>query len=230
MGKISQLPILDRPREKALKNGVESLSDYELLALILQSGCKNKSVLEVSMELIIKFNGLYNLFNSSIYELSKCEGIGKVKSLNIIVINELFKRFSQKMMVVNDNIKLSSGLDVYNYSKLKYYDITQEKVVVYYLNIKNIIIFEQVLSIGNDSMSIFNNKLICKTSIEKYAKKVIIIHNHPSGNSSPSIDDISSFYSLKNALKVINVKLVDHVIIGSNEFYSIIDESKYKVD
>ena len=99
MGKISQLPILDRPREKALKNGVESLSDYELLALILQSGCKNKSVLEVSMELIIKFNGLYNLFNSSIYELSKCEGIGKVKSLNIIVINELFKRFSLLRLV-----------------------------------------------------------------------------------------------------------------------------------
>ena len=227
MGKISQLPVLDRPREKAYKYGVSSLSDYELLAIIISSGCKDKSALEISMDLILSFNGINNLFNTSFDKLIKCEGISKVKALTILVIKELFVRFSQSRLLTDDNIKLSSANDVYNYSILKYYDLNAEKVVVYYLNNKNIIIFEQVLSIGDETSSIVNNKLICKTAIEKYAKKVILSHNHPSGNSSPSLDDIASFISLKKALEIINVKLLDHVILGKNEYYSILDERKF---
>ena len=91
---------------------------------------------------------------------------------------------------------MSSGYDVYNYASLKYNNYLQEKLVVFFLNIKNVIIHEQVISIGNDSCSINNNKLICKIALEKYAKKVIVCHNHPSGNAFPSLDDISSCISL----------------------------------
>ena len=127
MGKISQLPVLDRPREKAYKYGVSSLSDYELLAIIISSGCKDKSALEISMDLILSFNGINNLFNTSFDKLIKCEGISKVKALTILVIKELFVRFSQSRLLTDDNIKLSSANDVYNYSILKYYDLNAEK-------------------------------------------------------------------------------------------------------
>ena len=230
MAIIKQLPLQERPREKAIKNGVESLSDYELLAIILQSGCKDKSALQLAMELIISFKGLYNVFNTSIYELNKINGINNVKAIQLKAIKELFVRFSMNNIIVNESIKLSSGYDVYNYANLKYNNKFQEKLVVFYLNIKNIIIFEQVISIGDDSHSINNNKLICKNALEKYAKKVIVCHNHPSGNASPSLDDINSYFSLKSALSLIQVKLLDHIIIGNNQFYSLIDERMFKVN
>ena len=230
MAIIKQLPLQERPREKAIKNGVETLSDYELLAIILQSGCKDKSALQLAMELIISFKGLYNVFNTSIYELNKISGINNVKAIQLKAIKELFVRFSMNNIIVNESIKLSSGYDVYNYAFLKYNSIFQEKLVVFYLNIKNIIIYEQVISIGDDSHSINNNKLICKNALEKYAKKVIVCHNHPSGNASPSLDDIASCLSLKSALSLIQVKLIDHIIIGNNQFYSLIDERMFKVD
>lgn len=230
MAIIKQLPLQERPREKAIKNGVESLSDYELLAIILQSGCKDKSALQLAMELIISFKGLYNVFNTSIYELNKINGINNVKAIQLKAIKELFVRFSMNNIIVNESIKLSSGYDVYNYANLKYNNKFQEKLVVFYLNIKNIIIFEQVISIGDDSHSINNNKLICKNALEKYAKKVIVCHNHPSGNASPSLDDINSYFSLKSALSLIQVKLIDHIIIGNNQFYSLIDERMFKVN
>lgn len=230
MAIIKQLPLQERPREKAIKNGIETLSDYELLAIILQSGCKDKSALQLAMELIISFKGLYNVFNTSIYELNKISGINNVKAIQLKAIKELFVRFSMNNIIVNESIKLSSGYDVYNYAFLKYNSIFQEKLVVFYLNIKNIIIYEQIISIGDDSHSINNNKLICKNALEKYAKKVIVCHNHPSGNASPSLDDIASCLSLKSALSLIQVKLIDHIIIGNNQFYSLIDERMFKVD
>lgn len=230
MAIIKKLPLQDRPREKAIKNGIESLSDYELLAIILQSGCKDKSALQLAMELIICFKGLYNVFNTSIYELNKISGINNVKAIQIKTIKELFVRFTQTNINSTELVKLSSGYDVYNYASLKYNNYLQEKLVVFFLNIKNVIIHEQVISIGNDSCSINNNKLICKIALEKYAKKVIVCHNHPSGNAFPSLDDISSCISLKSALNLIQVKLVDNIILGNNQFYSLIDESLFKVN
>ena len=112
---------------------------------------------------------------------------------------------------------------------LKFASLINEQLCVLYLNNQNIIIYEEVISIGNDVSTINNNKKICKTCIEKYAKKIIVTHNHPSGNSSPSLDDINAYFSLSNALKYIEVKLLDHVIIGNKEYYSLKDESKFKV-
>lgn len=230
MSPIKNLPIQERPREKALKNGVESLSDAELLAIIISSGCKNKSAIQLAMEMIIKHEGLYNVFNSSLYELIKFSGIDKIKAIKLLTIKELFVRFLQSSSSINQNIKISSGLDIYNYYHLKFLNSLQEKIIVFYLNNQNIVIYEQVLSIGDDTSSIISFKLICKMALEKYAKKVILCHNHPSGKAFPSIEDISTFYELKKALSLIQVKLLDHVILGNNEFYSIVDKQLFKVN
>ena len=116
MGKIKDLPMSDRPREKALAEGVDKLSDSELLAIILGSGCKNKSALELSMEMICMFKGLANIFQSNTYELNKCNGISNVKALRILAISELFVRIHKsKETIAFEKIKISSSLDVYNY-------------------------------------------------------------------------------------------------------------------
>ena len=230
MSKLKSLPVSDRPQEKAIKYGVSCLSDCELLALLLRSGYKDMSVLELSLKMICEFKGLANVINSSYYQLTKCKGISKVKALQLNVIKEIIVRINSKREdVAFKDIKLSNALDVYNYLHLKIESLFQERLIVLYLNNKNIVLFEEVISIGDETSTILNNKLICKNAIEKYAKKVIIAHNHPSGNSSPSLSDMQSFFQLKSALSLIQVKLLDHIIFGKNEYYSIFDERKYKV-
>ena len=203
----------NRPREKAYLNGIDSLSDSELLAIIIQSGTKNKSAIDISNELISTYNGIENIFKLTSYELCKHGGINKVKAIQIEAIKEIFIRINKKKQHIKQELKLTCGLDVYNYLSLNFEKALQEKLIVFYLNSKNIVIYEQILSVGNDSMAVTNNKLICKTAIEKYAKKVIVCHNHLSGNSSPSIEDITSNMALKSALHYIQVKLLDNLII-----------------
>ena len=165
MGKIELIPKYNRPREKAYLNGVDSLSDSELLAILIQSGTKNKSALDISNELISAYNGIENIFKLTSYELCKHDGISKVKAIQIEAIKEIFIRINKKSQHINQQLKLSSGLDVYNYLSLNYEKALQEKLIVLYLNSKNIVIYEQILSVGNDSMAVTNNKLICKTKL-----------------------------------------------------------------
>ncbi len=230
MGTIKDLPIQERPREKAIKYGIDVLSDSELLAILLRSGTKKKTALETAMELICSFNGISNVFKASFYELNQIKGISQVKSLQILAIHELFVRILKNNEFNHqEEIVLTCPYDLYQYLRLKFESSLQEKLIVVYLNVKNVILFEEILTIGNDTMSVTNNKLICKHAIEKYAKKVVICHNHPSGDASPSLEDIATFYSLYSALKYIQVKLLDHIIFGKNEYYSIFNEKKYQV-
>lgn len=231
MGKIKDLPKTQRPREKALQYGINVLSDYELLALIIQSGVKNKSVMELCFELISTFHGFNNVFLATYEQLIKCDGINKVKALKLLAIQEIIIRINKNnQTIINNKFKITCGNDVYNYFYLKVENLLVENLIVLYLNIKNCIIYEEIVSIGDDSKSIGNAKLICKHAIEKMAKKVIICHNHPSGNSSPSLDDIAFYFNLKKALEYVSIKLLDHIIIGKNEFYSIKDEKKYIIE
>ncbi len=231
MGTIKDLPIYDRPREKALSYGIGVLSDAELLTIIIQCGTKNNSAIEIATSLITTANGLNNVFNLSFYELCKEKGINKNKAILILAVGELFKRFLRNNFInEKQNIELSSPLDVYNYLHFKMENLKQENQVVLYLNVKNKILYEETISIGNDTLAVNNNKLICKNAIEKYAKKILLCHNHPSGNSSPSLDDIASFFSLKSALEYLQIKLLDHIIIGQNEYYSLAREQKFQIN
>lgn len=230
MGTIKDLPLLDRPREKALSYGITSLSDCELLALLIQSGTKNQSAIEIATKLISDANGLNNVFQLSFYNLCQEKGINKIKAIQILAVSELFKRITKNNFLnEKQNIELSSPYDVYKYLHLQMENLLQETLVVLYLNVKNKLLFEEVVSIGDDTMTVNNNKIICRNAIEKYAKKILVCHNHPTGNSSPSLTDMTSFLSLKSALKYIQVTLLDHIIIGKNEFYSLAQEKKYEL-
>ena len=229
MGRIADIPINNRPREKAYRLGIKTLTDEELLAVIIQSGTKNYSALDIAHNLLDTFLSVSNILSTSDYQLSKCKGISKVKSIQLMAIKELFVRAYNDKLSVN-KLVFNSIVDVYNYAKLKVIDSYQEKILVLYLNIKNVLIYEQILSLGDEDSVILDRKLICKIAIEKYARKVIIIHNHPSNNVEPSLEDITSFHMLKEALNLIDIKLIDSIILSTNSFYSIHNKLEYKVD
>lgn len=227
MGKIKDIPINNRPREKAIRIGVENLSDAELLAIIIQSGTKDYSAIEIANLLLTNYKSLDNVLEASMYSLSKIKGISKVKSLLILSIKELFKRYNNAL-ICKTSLSLNSLYEVYDYVYLKF-DKLIEKIIVLYLNNKNVLLYEQVVSIGDETSSILNNKLILKTSVEKYAKKVILIHNHPSGIPKPSSEDLKAYNNLFKILKLINVTLLDSIIIGKSSFFSILNNLEYKV-
>lgn len=231
MGTIKDLPIDERPREKALQFGIDKLSDNELLALLIGKGTKNKSALEIAMELILVHQGIEGVFKASIYELVKEEGINKVKALEIKAMYEVLLRLNKKRDIAkNEGMYINSTMDVFNYLYKLFDNKKNEQIIVLYLNIKNKVLHEEIISIGDDSHSINNNKLICKNAIELYAKKVIVAHNHPSGNATPSFDDVKTFLDLKKALSYVNVKLIDQVIIGKKECYSHASDKKINVN
>lgn len=229
MGKIKDIPINNRPREKAYRLGVKSLTDEELLALIIQSGTKNYSALDIAHYLLDTYHSISNVFKATDYQLKQCVGISKVKSIQLLAIKELFVRVNNDKLSQNQ-LLFNSIVDVYNYAKLKILDSYQEKILVLYLNIKNVLIFEQFISLGNECSVILDKKLICKTAIEKYARKVILIHNHPSNELKASIEDITSFNMLKESLNLIECKLLDSIIITNNGFFSINNNLEYKVN
>lgn len=229
MSKIKDIPINNRPREKAYRLGIKSLSDAELLAIIIQSGTKEVSALDIANNLLDRFSSITNIISSTDYQLSQCEGISKVKSLQLMAIKELIIRANNDKLS-NQKIIFNSIVEVYNYVNYKILDKYQEKIMVLYLNIKNVLIYDQLLSLGNENSAILDKKLICKTVIEKYARKVIVIHNHPSDSLNPSEDDIASYYFLKESLELIDCKLIDSIIITKNGFYSINNGVEYKVN
>lgn len=225
---IKDIPKLIRPREKAYRLGVENLSDIELLAIIIQSGTKNKSALQIAEDLLNKYTSIYNILECPFDRLMKQEGISKVKAIQIKTIKELFNRFLNVKMLTN-NISFNNSIDVYKYVFFKINNSFQERVIVLFLSSKNKLIYEEVSSIGDEQSAIINNKLICKIAIEKYAKKVIICHNHPSLKCEPSIEDISSYINLKEALILFNIELLDSLIISINQFFSIKNEKLYNI-
>lgn len=225
---IKDIPKYIRPREKGYRIGVENLSDTELLAILIQSGTKEKSAIQIAEDLLNDYKSIYGVLNLSFEQLLTIRGISKVKAIQLKTVKELFVRYCNDNFLTNEII-FNNTIDVFNFVKFKINNAFQERVLVLYMNMKNKLLFEQVISIGNDSSSLLNNKLICKMAIEKYAKKIIICHNHPSDKTDPSIDDINSYFNLKDSLKLFDIKLLDSLIICNNKFYSISNEKEYIV-
>ena len=225
---IKDIPKYIRPREKGYRIGVENLSDTELLAILIQSGTKEKSAIQIAEDLLNDYKSIYGVLNLSFEQLLTIRGISKVKAIQLKTVKELFVRYCNDNFFTNEII-FNNTIDVFNFVKFKINNVFQERVIVLYMNMKNKLLFEQIISIGDDNASLLNNKLICKMAIEKYAKKIIICHNHPSDKTDPSIDDINSYFNLKDSLKLFDIKLLDSLIICNNKFYSINNEKEYIV-
>lgn len=222
---LKEMTEMEKPREKLLRLGPNALADYELLAIILRTGTKNKSVINLAIDILNQLNSINDLNNITIEELLKFEGIGRTKAIEILSIIE----FSKRITTYQKNKKfIKSTLDSYNYLKGKLSHLEQEHFVAIFLSPINEIITDKTISIGTTTSTIANHKDVIKWALKYSAHAIIIAHNHPTGNVIPSKQDIDFTMNLQEACKIVDILLIDHLIIGKNNYFSFKDKSIFK--
>jgi DNA repair protein RadC len=220
--KIKDWALEDRPREKLLYKGISSLSDAELLAILLGSGSNDKSAVDLAREILsIASNNLHRLGKLDIHDLVRLKGIGTAKAINIMAALELGRR--RKSAEIIEAAKIRSSNDVYTIFNPLLGDLTHEEFWLLYLNRSNKILSRHKLSQGGISGTITDVRLIIKKALELLASSIIICHNHPSGNLDPSEADNRITQKIKEAAACFDINLLDHVIVTDNGYYSYAD-------
>ncbi|MBS3090161.1 DNA repair protein RadC [Candidatus Pacearchaeota archaeon] len=214
--KIKEMNEDSRPRERLVKFGVENLSDAELLALILEKGTKQENVIEMSNRLINK-HGLNKLSDCSLKELQEIKGIGFAKACQILALFEINKR---NVLSEKPRTFISSAKSVFDLMNEKLKDEKQEHFIAILLNNRNYFIKEQLLTKGVLDASIIDPREVFKPAIKNSASRIILVHNHPSGNPEPSKEDLEVTKKLFEAGELLGIKVLDHVIIGRDKYWS----------
>ncbi len=222
---IKDWAVEDRPREKLLKKGVQSLSDAEIIALLIGSGTRNESAVELSKKVLKSANNNLNeLGKLDIPELIKMKGIGEAKAITILAALELGRR--RKISDVLTKRKITQSKDVYELFQPIIGDLPHEEFWILLLNRSNRIIEKIKISQGGISGTVIDVKIILKQAVEKLASSVILCHNHPSGNKNPSNSDDSITNKLKEGSQLLDIQVLDHIIIADIEYFSYADEGK----
>lgn len=216
---IRDYPYEDRPRERLKTEGAQSLSNHELLAILLRTGTKKESVLQLANRLLKHFEGLRLLKDATIEEITSIKGIGSVKAIQILAALELGRRISR--LTYEDRYVIRSPEDGANYVMEEMRFLTQEHFVCLYLNTKNQVIHKQTIFIGSLNASIVHPREVFKEAFRRSAASIICFHNHPSGDPSPSKEDIEVTKRLAECGKIIGIELLDHLIIGEKKFVSL---------
>ncbi|MDD7305181.1 MAG: DNA repair protein RadC [Peptoniphilaceae bacterium] len=222
--RIHDYDLDDRPREKLIKNGAESLSDAELLAILLGIGNKKKNAVELAREVLDTFS-FEELSTISVEELSKIEGIKTAKSATIVAALNFGKRVNQKI-INKKHDRITCADDIYELMKNYFVDSTKEHFYSIMLNTKNDIIAIEHISTGDLNTSIVNPREVFTPAVKRSAKSVAFVHNHPSGSSLPSKEDLLITRRLVEAGLILDIKVLDHIIIGRNSYYSFKRENK----
>ena len=209
----------ERPRERFIRDGVESLSNEELLSIILKTGTKDTSVKDISNKLLEEIKSINDLQNFSINKLTKIKGIGKVKAITLLASLELGKRVYLETVEKN-KLKVKNASVVYEYYKDKLRNKKQEFFCVMFLDTKKVLIDEKVLFIGTLDSSTIHPREIFKEALKYSASAIICVHNHPSGDATPSYKDVEVTSRLKEIGALIGINVIDHIIIGNNSYYS----------
>lgn len=217
--KVSDVPKNERPQEKLLRYGAEVLTNHELLALILRHGTAEEGVLTMSMRILEEVKGLNGLLDTSPKELMKLKGIKEAKAAQILALCELFKRF--RTFKAGDETKISDPKQAASLVMGEICELTQEVLLVILLNTKNYVIGVKEVFKGSLNSSIVHPREIYKEAIKKSAASIIICHNHPSGDPTPSREDINITLRIKECGKIIGIDLLDHLIIGGRNFISL---------
>lgn len=223
MGQIKDIACYERPREKALKLGINNLSDIELFALIIQSGGKNNSVLNIAYNLLDKSNGLSGFLEYDYEKLLAIKGINKVTAIKLLAIKELMQRFEYLQVVSKAHI--TNSKDIYKMFRIKYFSKTNEEILILLLNHANQIIKEEVIASGSINEVSIDFRLIFCDVLKNNVHKFILIHNHPTGDSAPSNEDIYYTNEIKKKAKGLGLKLLDHIIIGKYNYFSFKDNA-----
>jgi DNA repair protein RadC len=221
---IKEWAIDDRPREKAMQKGLESLSDAELIAILIGNGTTNQSALDVAKSILnLCDNHLDILARKTIKELSKMvKGIGPVKAVSILAGLELGRRKS--ILLATEKKVFTKSRDFAALLSPILADKTVEEFYLVFLNSGNKLIHFEKLSTGGTSATIVDLKIVLKKCLDAQCSGLVIAHNHPSGNLNPSEKDIKITEKIKEGCKMIDVLLTDHIIITNNGYYSFADE------
>ena len=220
---VKELPLDDRPREKLLLRGAQSLSDAELVAILLRTGKKGKSVLEIARELINNEGNLAMLATKTVDSLQKISGIGKDKAATLAAAFELSRRIlSQPKWLANK--KITSPKDIAEIFIPILRDDNKEKFIVVCLNSTNKIIKHETISVGNLNSSIVHPREVFKVAIDNSSASIILIHNHPSGNPEPSNEDIRITKKIVETGKIMEIPVFDHLIIAGESYTSFVEK------
>jgi len=208
----------ERPRERLEQYGPSSLSNEELLAIILKTGTKDRSVKSLAIDLLNLIEDISNLKDLNINKLQSIKGIGKVKAIELVASIELGRRiFIRK---TNTKLKLNNPYDIYNYTKDVFIDKKQEYFYCLYLNSKNELIERRLLFMGTVNKSVVHPREVFKYAYLSSASGIICMHNHPSGDITPSRDDIMFTNALIETGRIQNIPILDHIIVGNDNYYS----------
>jgi DNA repair protein RadC len=216
---IKDIPTEDRPRERLLKYGAEVLSNSELLAILIRVGTKSESAIKIAQKIISTEEGLQFLSTSTLEELSGFKGIGTAKAAQIKAAIEIGKRL--KNFRTDHKIKINKPFDAVEMLMEDMRYLKKEHLKVLFLNTKNFVICVQDLSIGSLSSSVVHPREIFSEAIRKSCSSIIVSHNHPSGDPTPSQEDISITKRLHEVGKLVGIELLDHLIIGDGIYISL---------
>lgn len=215
---ISEWPETERPRERLLASGAKILTDSELLAIFLRTGVKGMNAVELARTLLERFGDLRALCNANIDEFCKTKGLGVATYVQIQAVLELSRRYFLAELQRGD--ALSSPELVHHYLCKELQDFTEEVFAVLFMDGQNRVIRMEKLFHGTvDSAKVYP-RVVLKRTIELNATSIVLSHNHPSGNPEPSVADIAITRKIASALHYIDVKLVDHIVVGSNTYVS----------
>lgn len=223
--RINELADNQKPRERLLSHGASHLSHAELLAILINTGRKGSSSIDIANELLKSVDNLKELKMLSISDLNKIKGVGLYKALILKAAFELGERMH--LGSVDDKIQISSPKDVADFMMGKMEHLTQEKFIALFLNSKNVIIKQKTIFVGTLNSSIMHPREIFSEAIKCASNAIIVLHNHPSGDVTPSNEDIKTTERLKKCGQVLGIDLLDHIIIGDHIYLSMVEEGYF---
>lgn len=215
---VRDYPLEERPRERMIREGAEALSNQELLAILLRTGTHRESVLQLASRLLKEIGSIRRLYDISIDELMQIKGIGQAKAVQIKAGVELGRRVAQK---AKEQAVIRSPQDAAAYLIERLQLESQEKFYCLYLNTKNQVVFEKTVFVGSLNASIVHPREVYKEALKWSAASIIVAHNHPSGDPTPSHEDIQVTRRLKEAGEILGIECLDHLIIGADRYVSL---------
>lgn len=219
--KIKEMPKHLRPRERSMEVGINNLSDQEILAIIIRSGYREHTAIDVSLNLLHRYGSLRNISQLTVEELCKIKGIGRDKSIMLKAAFEIGKR-SKLEKIEKRQILSSKDASLVLESNLR--GLNKEHFIILMLNTKNFVLGIETVSIGSLNSSIVHPRELFKSAINKSAAAIILAHNHPSGDATPSREDIEVTKRIKSGGQLLGIDVIDHIIIGDNSYYSFKEE------
>ena len=218
--RMKELPIEDRPYEKCRQYGPEALQDAELLAVILRTGTRGKSALDLAGEILRRSSrtGLLSLHHLSLQELTDIPGVGMVKAIQIKCIGELCKRMAR--MEARRTLSFHDPKTIADYYMEFLRHEEQEKIFLMMLDTKNQLLGEQCMSQGTANISVLTPREVLITALQHHAVNLILLHNHPSGDPAPSREDALLTERIRQSADIIGLHLLDHIVIGDHRYVS----------